>query len=54
MKCQNYLAKKNKHIRDKNVIFDEEKHIYNIKRKKGEYLSVTSLIKKLFPELNNW
>ena len=53
MSCKDYLAKKNKHIRDKNVIFDEKKHIYTIKRSKSEYISVTTLVKKLFPEFDS-
>ena len=52
MDCINFLSKKNFYKRDKNLIFDKEKHIYHVKRRKEEYLSVTTLVKKIFPEFD--
>ena len=45
------LEKKNKHIRDSHIQFDEKPHIYYIDDKKVE-TSVTSFIHNFFPEFN--
>lgn len=42
----------NAHPRDVNIFFREEGHIYTIKGFNGKTISVTTLIKKYFPEFN--
>lgn len=44
---------KNSHPRDANISFQDEGHIYTIKDFTGTITSVTTLIKKYFPEFNS-
>ena len=37
-----YLAKKNPHIRDEDISFEEGPHIYTVKGNRGGYTSVTT------------
>lgn len=46
----NYLAEKNRHKRDKHVIFIEDGHYYLVKGQK--FISVTTIIKPLCEEFN--
>jgi ATP-dependent exoDNAse (exonuclease V) beta subunit len=47
-KAPTYLAKKNKHPRDKYISFEEGPHIYTVMGERGTYTSVTTMIHSLF------
>lgn len=49
----NFDVSVNSHPRDANVSFQDEGHIYTIKGYNGKTISVTTLIKKYFPEFND-
>ena len=51
MEPPTYLAKKNAHPRDKNIVFDEGPHIYTIKGD-SDYMSVTTWNHSHFPHFN--
>ena len=46
------LKNKNKHIRDNDIDFQEEGHVYTIKKKRG-YHSVTTIVHKAFRKFNS-
>lgn len=43
----------NPHIRDKNILFDEPKHIYTVIGDNSKYTSVTTFVHNLFPQFNS-
>lgn len=49
-----HLANKNPHIRDKNIVFQDEGHIYTLTHKNVDHhpISVTTLIHKFFPHFD--
>ena len=46
------LAQLNSHPRDKNIVFHEGPHIYEVHGSSKDYISVTTIIHKFFPEFN--
>jgi ATP-dependent exoDNAse (exonuclease V) beta subunit len=47
-----YLAKKNPHIRDNDISFEEGPHIYTIKGERNTHTSVTTWVHSFFPKFD--
>ena len=48
----NYLAQKNHHPRDDNILLDEKSHTYTINGLDSDYMSVTKWVHSHFPSFN--